>query len=148
MAGVRFKCTQSGVVTGTTEKTLMQVFCAANHAAMIEEISISFNGVVNTNEPILVQVARQTTAGTLTAGAPVKDPDDAAEALQTDYAHTATAEPTKGDVLMHEYVHPQSGFIWQAPFGSKIKIGGGDRLGVIVTAPNSVSAAVRVVGEE
>lgn len=148
MAGVRIKATKSAISTGTSEKTLIQVVAASNHAVLVEEISLSFNGTSNSATPILVQVARQTTAGTMSALTPVKDPDDSDETLQTTAQHTATAEPTKGDVLMHEYVHPQHGYTWQAPFGGKIKIGGGDRLGVIVTAGADVNAAVRVVGEE
>ncbi len=49
---------------------------------------------------------------------------------------------------MSEHVHPQQGYTWQAPFGRQIAIGGGDRLGVRVTAPVSVNAIVRFAGEE
>lgn len=148
MSGVRFKATKSAISTGTAKKTLLQVVAASNHAVKLDEISISFNGTSNTAEPILVQISRQTTAGTMTSLTPVKDPDDADETLQVTAQHTATAEPTEGDVLMEEYVHPQTGYTWQAGFGREIKIGGGDRLGIVVTAAASVSANVRVAGEE
>lgn len=148
MAGVRFKANASGIATGTSAKTLLQVVAAANHAVLIEEFGISFNGVSNTAEPILVKLMRQTTAGTMSALTLVKDPDDSAETLQTTAQHTATAEPTSSDVLWQGYVHPQNGLIWQAPYGGKIKIGGGDRLGIVVTAAASVSASPYMYGEE
>jgi hypothetical protein len=148
MAGCRFKGTISGVSTGTSLKTVMQIIAASNHAVMLSEISVSFQGTSNTAAPILVKVTRQTDAGTATGLTLVKDPDDWDETIQTTASHTATAEPTAGSTIMEEYVHPQTGYTWQAPFGGAIKIGGGDRLGITVTAGASISCAVRVVGEE
>lgn len=148
MAMCRFKATKSAIATGTSLKTLIQIVAASHHAVKIDEISISFQGTSNTASPILVQVARQSDAGTTSALTPVKDPDDWDETMQTTARHTATAEPTTGDVLIEEYVHPQAGFSWQARFGNEIKIGGGDRLGILVTAGATVSAAARVCGEE
>lgn len=148
MSGVRFKATKSGVATGTVAKTIIQIVAAANHGVIIDEVSISFQGTSNSASPIRVRVLRQTTAGTMSALTPVKDPDDADETLQTTAQHTATAEPTAGDVLLEEYVHPQAGYTWQAPFGRAIKIGGGDRLGIETLAAADVNCTTRVSGEE
>lgn len=150
MSGVRFSARTDPIATGTSAKTLLQLVAASNHGVLVDEISISFAGTNNTNAPIRVDVLRQTTAGTMTTSAStiVKDPDDSDETLQTTRQDTATAEPTAGDILMTEYVHPQTGYTWQAPFGRPIKIGGGDRLGIRVTAANDVNAVVRVRGEE
>lgn len=148
MAGVRFKGTKSGISTGTSAKTLIQIVAASNHGVLIDEWSISFQGTSNSASPIRVRVLRQTTAGTMSSLTLVKDPDDTDETLQTSAQHTAMAEPTASDVLFEEYVHPQAGYTWQAPFGRVIKIGGGDRLGIEVLAGADVSATVRVCGEE
>jgi len=148
MAGTFFKAVTGEIATGTSAKTLLQIVTAANHGALIKELSISFKGVSNTAAPVKVDILRQTTAGTMTGLTPVKDPDDADETLQTTAQHTATAEPTASDVLMSELVHPQTGYTWQAPFGQALKIGGGDRLGIRVTAGADVNAICRVVGEE
>jgi hypothetical protein len=148
MAGVGFKITKSAVATGTAAKTIIQVVAAANHAVLIKEMSVAFAGTSNTAAPILVEVVRQTDAGTSTALTPVKDPDDSAETLQSTARHTATAEPTTTDVLMSEYVHPQTGYTWQAPFGQAIKVGGGDRVGIRVTAGADISSSARMVCEE
>lgn len=148
MAGNRFKGTISGVSTGTSLKTILQIVAASNHKVLIDEFSVSFQGTSNTATPILFQVTRQTSAGTMTSLTLKKDPDDWDETIQTTAQHTATAEPTAGETILEEYVHPQTGYTWQAPFGKAIAIGGGDRLGFVVTAGASVNCIVRVAGEE
>lgn len=148
MSGVRFKATTGEISTGTTARTLLQIVAASNHGVLIDEISISFKGTSNTATPVRVRVLRQTSAGTMSALTPVKDPPDADETLQVTAQHSATAEPTAGDVLMTELVHPQTGYTWQAPFGRSIKIVGGQRLGIEVLAGADVNAVVRVAGEE
>jgi hypothetical protein len=147
MSGVGFKVRTDPIATGTSAKTILQIVAAANHGVIMNEISVAFAGVTNTDAPIRVDVLRQTTAGTMTTSAStiVKDPDDSDETLQTTRQDTATAEPTAGDILFTEYVHPQTGYTWA---NQKIKIGGGDRLGVRVTAAVSVNCVVRAAGEE
>jgi hypothetical protein len=148
MAGVRFTATTAKISTGTALKTLIQVVAAANHRLLIDEISISFDGVVQTDEPILVEVLRQTTAGTMTALTCRKNNDADDETLQVTAQHTATAEPTAGDLLKSWLVHPQTGRPWQAPFGREIVVKGSGRLGIRVTAAASVDAVVEIGGEE
>ena len=149
MAGVRFKGATGEIATGTSAKTIAQIVAASNHGVLIDTIEVGFKGVSNTASPILVRLVRQTTAGTMSSLTLVKDPDDADETLQTTAQHTATAEPTSGDVIWSGLVHPQLG--WQWPYagrGREIKIGGGDRLGVVVTAAADVNCTVSFAGEE
>jgi len=148
MSGVRLRAVTGEIATGTSAKTLLQLVAASNHAVIVDEISISFKGTSNTASPIRVRILRQTTAGTMSALTLVKDPDDVDETLQTTGQHTATFEPTAGDVLLAEEVHPQTGYTWQAPFGRAIKIGGGDRLGIEVLAGADVNAICRASMEE
>jgi hypothetical protein len=148
MSGVGFRAVTGEIATGTSAKTLLQVVAAANHRVLIKEISVSFKGTNNAHAPIKVDVMRQTDAGTMSALTPVKSDDSADETLQVTAQHTSTGEPSSGDVLMTEEVHPQTGFVWQAPFGGEIPVGGGDRIAVRVTAGNDVSSISRMVGEE
>lgn len=148
MSGVRWKAVTGEIATGTSAKTLLQIVAATNHGVLVDEISISFKGTSNTATPIRVRVLRQGSAGTMSALTVVKDPADADETLQVTAQHTATAEPSAGDVLMTELVHPQTGYTWQAPFGRQIKVSGGTRLGVEVLAGADVNAVVRMCGEE
>lgn len=148
MSAVRAKTQVSGVSTGTAVKTILQLVAAANHAVKVEEITVSFNGTSNSATPILVEILRQSTAGTMSALTPLKDPDDSDETLQTTAQHTATAEPTAGDILHSEYVHPQQGFTWYKGPGREIKVGGGDRLGLRLTAAAAISCAAGMTFEE
>jgi hypothetical protein len=148
MAGILASAQTAEVETGTSLKTILQIIAAANHRIKIKEISVSFTGTSNTAAPILVQVCRNTDAGTLSSLTPQKlNPADD-ETLQTTAAHTATAEPTIGVEVMGENVHPQGGFVWQAPFGGEIQVIGGARLGIAVTAAASVNCKARFVFEE
>lgn len=148
MAGVRCAAVTSEIATGTSAKTLLQITAAGNHRVLIGELSISFKGTSNTAAPIRVRVLRQTTAGTMTSLTPVKLNSADDETIQTTAQHTATAEPTAGEVLLAEEVHPQTGYTWQAPFGRELVVPGGGRLGVEVSAGADVNAIARVIFEE
>jgi len=149
MAGLRFAAVQEEISTGSGAwKTLVQVVAASNHRVKVEEIIISFKGTSNTATPIRVDILRQTDAGTASALTLVKLDDSAGETLQTTAQHSASVEPSAGDVLASQYIHPQGGSHWQARFGGEYLIGGGDRLGVRVYAGADVEAAVTLHGEE
>lgn len=150
MAGLRFRQQPAGITTGTSIKTLIQLLAATNQRVKVGEVSISFNGTSNTATPILCEVLKQTSAGTLTNTTTLVKEDAAyGETIQTTGKDTATAEPTdSAAVLTLEYVHPQTGFLWQAPYAQEHIIVGAGRLGVRVTAGASVSAGVRAVCEE
>ena len=60
------------------------------------------------------------------------------ETIQSTALHTATAEPTTGDILDIAEVHPQSGYEVKYPIGQELIIPGGSRVGIICT--NAVGA--------
>ena len=150
MAGVAFTIQSAASnATTTSTKTLAQVVAATNQRVKVKEISISFQGTNVTAAPIEVDILRQTTAGTMSANTPSKVNSSDSETLQTTAQENATAEPTAGAVLYTEFVHPQTGFLWQAPFGGEFIVPGGTRLGVRVVTPGaSVNFACRMVCEE
>lgn len=148
MSGVRFNAQTAPIATGTALKTLLQLIAAANHRVKVEEISLSFSGIDNTGLPILVQIIRQTDAGTMSALTPEKIISGDDDTLQTTAQHTATVEPSLGAEIFGEYIHPQGGFTWQAPFGKELILEGGERLAIVVTAGASVNAKARMVCEE
>ena len=148
MAGILGMAQIDGVATGTSKKTLLQLVAASNHRVKVSEWGISFNGTSTTAAPIEVEIARQSDAGTATSLTLQKIDADGDETLQTTGQHTATSEPTESAVIRREYVHPQAGYTWQAPFGQEIVINGGDRLAIVVTAGASVSAQAHFVFEE
>lgn len=135
MAGVRGYLNVSSVaLVASTPKTVGQVVAAANHRTHITEYNISFNGVVSTDNPVLVEFLIQTDAGTTSAWTPIKANATDDETLQTTGRHTATAEPTTTDIKFSSRVHPQSGWHVQLPFNEAIPVPGGTRLGVRCTS--------------
>ena len=148
MAGVLATAQTAEISTGTAKKTLLQLIAAANQRVKVKEISVSFKGTSSTAAPILVQVLRQSDAGTVSSLTPQKMNEADDETLQTTAGHTATVEPTGTTEILGEEVHPQGGYTWQAPFGGEVIVKGGARLGIAVTAGADVSAKARVVFEE
>lgn len=151
MAGVRLVAQTVEVPTGVTKKTLLQILAPTNQKVKVREISISFDGISNVAEPILVEVERQTDAGDGGDALTLKkmNPDDS-EVIQTTALSDldGSFQPTPGDEIQGEQVHPQGGYDWQAPFGGEIIVPGGTRLGIAVTAAAGVNAKVRMVLEE
>lgn len=147
MAGILISATPGEVTSGTSAKTILQAVAASNHRVKIKRWGITCKGVVATDSPVLVRLLRQTTAGTMTALTP-KKLGDYTEAVQTTAQHTATGEPTAGDVLAIREVHPQAGYYEILPFGDEIVIPGGGRVGIEVTAGVSISVVPEIVMEE
>lgn len=131
-------------LAAATAKTVLQLVAAANHRVQVLEWSVAFDGTSTTAEPVLVELLRQTTAGTMSALTPVKMDDSLSETLQTTAQHTATAEPTAGDVLRRIEVHPQQGFVQEFGLGNEIIVGGGDRVGIRCTAPAVVNVVAGI----
>lgn len=126
---------QKGITSGTSTITLIQLIAAANHAVKIVAFGVFYKGTSNTDAPHSVDLARQSDAGTMSSATPVKGDDSVADTLDTTAQHTATAEPTTGDVLAIAAVHPQTGYHWTADDRAPLIIGAGDRIGLRVVSP-------------
>lgn len=148
MAGILAVAQTAEVTSGVAKKTILQLVAAANHRVKVKEISVSFKGTSGSATPVLVQVLRQSDAGTMSSLTPKKFNEADDETLQTTAQHTASSEPTGTDEVMGEEIHPQGGWTWQAPFGGEIIVPGGDRLGIAVTAAESQTVKARAVFEE
>ena len=135
-------------LTAATAKTVIQLVAASNHPVKLLGWGVFFDGTSSTAEPVVVELLRQTTAGTMTSLTPVKVDPGRDETLQTTAQHTATAEPTAGDVLARRNVHPQSGYEVMYPFGQEMIIPGGGRIGIRCTAPAGVNVAAEMRFEE
>jgi len=134
-------------LTASTTKTLIQLVAAANHRIKVTSFGIFCKGVASTDNPVLVQVARQTTAGTMSALTCVKNNSADDETLQTTAQHTATVEPTLGDVLYSAEVHPQSGWEVLLPYGQEIIVPGGGRVAIKATPGAYPAAGLTVVAQ-
>jgi hypothetical protein len=150
MSGVRFAVTTEGEVAlaAATAKTVLQIVAGANHRVHLDLLKVTLKGIVPTDAPVLVEILRQTTAGTMTAITPKKVNDADNEALVVTGAKNATAEPTSGDVIDEFLIHPQGGYAEVKPFNKPVPIIGGGRIGIRITAPQANTARVSVEGEE
>jgi hypothetical protein len=135
-------------VSAATAKTVLQLVAPTNQRVAILGIGIYFKGTTVTNEPVTIKLERQTTAGTMSSLTPRKVDDDIATNLQTTAQHTATAEPTSGNLLDQWYIHPQAGVEHDLPLGQEFIIGGGDRVGIVITADNAVTVMAKIRFEE
>jgi hypothetical protein len=131
-------------------ETLIQIVTGSTRKAKIKEWGISFNGTDATDEPVLVELLRQSTAGTSSALTMVQnDPDD--PAIIATALQDFSAEPTAGDVLWSEYITPAGGFDRvQLPLGEEIVVDVSSRIGLRVTTATGVTptAAAYIKFEE
>lgn len=105
-------------LAAATAKTVLQIATPATVRALVEDIQVSLDGVTAANTPGLVELLRQTTAGTMTALTPAPV-DSAAPASLVTASHTATAEPTAGTVLRRWRITPNGGlFELPTPWGT------------------------------
>ena len=148
MAGVRGTMAANNVDTTGSTKTILQAIAASNHRMHITAWDIAFQGTSNSGTPIEVELVRQTSAGTVTDGTPVKANDGDDETLQSDFGYDATAEPSGTDVVWSTMVHPQTGYTWQAVPGRELVIKRGGRLGWRVTTSTAVDCSITVEFEE
>lgn len=143
MAGLKGRLSTEGAfnLAASTTKTVLQLIAASNHRVLVTRIELSFQGVSAVEPPVLVDILRQTSAGTATAATPRKLNDSDDETLQTTGSKNATVEPTAGDILENFYVHPQGGIVLDFP--DPIPVKGGGRLGLRCT-PGGTPATLPV----
>lgn len=135
-------------LAAATEETVIQLVAPANQRVVVKGFGIFFDGQTVGNEPVYIEIARQTTAGTASALTPAARDGSISETIQTSAQQDFTGEPTKGNVLESYNIHPQSGYGAYYPFESPIIIEGGGRLGLIATAPDAVNCTAWFVFEE
>lgn len=142
----------SGVTSGTALKTLAQVATATTAVrCKLIEWSVSFDGTSASAVPVLIQLNRQTTAGTGgVANTPApRDSSEAATAanagltcLTGPTAAVWTAEPTAGTVLFNDRFTPVGlGPFAQYPPGREYLIPANTRLAVVITAAAAIGCS-------
>lgn len=141
-------------LVAATAKTVLQITAAANRKVKVASWGISFDGIVVTEEPVLVELIRSTTAGTGSASPPTgtKLDDDEAGSIGYTAAHNFTAEPTMGDIVDAITVHPQG--IYQIWFPeswevyTSLEAGTADWLNIRCTAPSAVDVIAKMFCED
>lgn len=132
-------------VTATPGKTILQVTNPSTQRLRLKEVVFGFDGVSSTAIPTLVRLARQTSAGTPSGNStptPVQlDPGGPAASQTAVVAGSAawTTEPSLGDILFNERIHPQAGAMYQYVLGQEALIAASGRVGLVVVAAASVN---------
>jgi hypothetical protein len=136
-------------LVAATVETILQVVGGAAKAPKLLEVGVSFNGVSPSAVPALVELVRQTSAGTSSA-ATFRPLDGAASPVEITALSAFTAEPTDGGVILPAwYVTPNGGlFVYAFPSGNEITVPVTERLGLRATAPDAVSVTAYMVVEE
>lgn len=151
MAGVRFTATTGVVSLAAATKTLLQIKAPTNQRVFINEWEVSFQGVDASQPPVLIQLVRQSDAGTGSSSVTlvkVNASDDVT--LQSTAIKTPTAEPTTSDIIDEKFISPNGGGFTWGPGNIGVLIAkGGERLGVrLVNAGTSVNCIVTAKCEE
>jgi hypothetical protein len=114
-------------------KTVLQVVAGSTTRQLVKAWEVSLDGADSTKTPVLVELVRQTTAGTASALTLVKH-DEASVAALGSAQQTFTIEPTAGDILASVYLSPAGGiYSYQFPLGDEPVIASSGRLGIRVT---------------
>ncbi len=150
MARLKFTAHSDGEVAlvAATAKTVLQLLAPTNQRIAIRGYAVSFDGIAGNAEPVIVEVLRQTTAGTMTAGVKVKDDSFGSETIQTTVTKNATAEPTASDVIRQDNIHPQTGVEFRFAPDEELVVAGAGRLAIRCTAPAAVNVLARFICEE
>jgi len=158
MARLRFIANPGGLSTHTARKTLIQLLAPSDQKTLIQTFGVGFQGVTSTDIPVLIELARQTDAGTpggdggaLTL---IKHNSQDGETFRTTAqkgrsdSAAWTANPTTTDVLWRFPCHPQSGVVYGPPPGWEYLANEGERIGLLVTAAVAITAVAFINGEE
>lgn len=130
-------------------KTVIMLTAPANHRVKAIGFSVFFKDVVVTDTPVKIELGRCTTAGTPgSSPSPVKKDDSFAETVLTSGGINFSAEPTYTDIIQTLEIHPQTGIEKYYPLTQEIKIKGGGRLGVRMTAAQAQTVAFNFEAEE
>jgi len=148
MAGLICIAQTSEVALVATEAlTVLQVKAPTNQRLKVKRWGVFFDGIDGTAEPVQVRLLRQTDAGTLSSVTPVKQVAGS-ETVQATAGHTATVEPSAGDVIDVAEVHPQTGYEVVISFDMPIEVPGGGWIAIECTAPATVNVRAKIIFEE
>ena len=140
MAAITFSLPYKDVaLAAATAKTVAMVTAPANQRVVIEEIHVGFDGTTANNTPVLIELCSFSTAGTFTAGTPIKLESSLSETIQSTTGINASVEPTLSTTIKQWRVHPQGNYEKTMILNVKVIIPGGGKFGIRLTAAQIVN---------
>lgn len=142
MSLLRWTVTTSEIVcNANSAKTILQIMTPSSHHRMMGlGWGVYFDSTSVQAQPAQVRLLHQTTIGTMSGISPVPDDNSLRETIQASAGVNATSEPTAGTVIKRVEVHPQTGYEFLWPIGKELPISGGEKIGIEVTAVDTVNA--------
>ena len=146
-------------LVAATAKTVLRIIPAATVGVEIVTIGITFDGILPTGEPVVVEVLGYdtTTGGTKTditttyssTNGQIAKLNDVSWAVQLAAAYAFTVEPTVVNKLYKRWeIHPQAGIEILLPLKQEIIVPPSGRIGLRCTAPAAVNCHPRMEGWE
>lgn len=130
MAELAFKY-KGKVTPDANPKTLLQIITPTHQRVVLHAIELQPFGSTGASAPIEFDLAKQTTAGTASAGSFVKIEPAASETLQTTCRDTFTVEPTLGSSEYTFNLHQQGSRLWIPPTATRrLILPGNERWGL------------------
>jgi hypothetical protein len=142
LSGIPWTITTSEIICpANSPKTILQIITPSSHHRLKGlGWGCYFDSTSVQAQPAQVRLLRQTSVGTMTGLAPVADDTGMPETIQSSAAVNATSEPTAGNLIKRVEVHPQTGYEYLWPIGREQPIRGGEKIGIEVTAVDTVNA--------
>lgn len=138
-------------LTAATARTILNAINATNGLMRIVELSVSFDGVTVTAEPVTVELcsSTQATVGTSTSHTPAQS-GGPTRTVQGTFQRAYTAEPTVLTVLKRWLVRADGGLLFvQFPLGREPEqVVTADGLCIRCTAPANVNVQGYIEVEE
>jgi len=149
-AGYTVETNGDQALAAATAETILSIVGASNKIFRIVELSVSFDGVSPTAEPVTVELMGSTEAGAGTStnhtAAQIRG---ATRTVESQGKRGFSAEPSSLTCWKRWLVHPQSGMTIQFPLGREPEqITTADAIVVRVTAPAVVNAQGYMEWEE
>lgn len=140
----------SQALTSNTARTVLQVTAAANHAVRLISLNIGTTSEDNTNQPIKVQLIRQSNDGSGSSSVTITKADNGlSHTFDATGKSGFTSEPTSGDVIFETTFHPQAGLTM--PFhaiGLDLVVHDATICGVVLTSKAALNAFTTLAIEE
>lgn len=152
----RYTATVEGLASGTALKTILQIATDSARQIAVYGLRVSYAGTSSTAAPVRTLLQRQTSAGTgglsLTSlyGVNKLDPNSQASTVTPlrGAVGTWTAEPTAGEVVFAQEIHPQTGMAEYIPLGDEIIVAASGRIAVVVVAAATVTVTAQLYWRE
>jgi len=150
MARLKFSLPTAGKIalSAATARTILQARTPTNQAVALLGFAVTFDGVVGTNQPVLLEVVRYASNGSMASAGTYKDDPGRQETIQTGGFRSATLEPAADSVIRNYTFHPQTGYERHFDFDEEIIVPGSARIGLRLTAPDAVNVTGQMNFEE